>query len=43
MDMEFTPKMLPIEVVMIGSQSGTEYLVSYYLAELVDIGKKSFS
>ena len=41
MNMEFTSKMLPVEVVMIGSQSGTEYLGSYYLAELVDIGKNS--
>lgn len=38
MVMEFTPKMLPVDVVMIGSESGTTYLGSYYLAELTDIG-----
>lgn len=36
--MEFTMKMVPVEVVMIGSKSGRQSLGSYYLTELVDIG-----
>ena len=39
MGMEYTPKMLPVEVVMIGSESGSTYLGSYYISELVDINK----
>ena len=39
MDMEFTPKMVPVDLVMIGSLSGSKYLGSYYLSELTDIGK----
>ena len=36
--MEYTVQMVPVEVVMIGSVSGRQYLGSYYLTELVDIG-----
>ena len=39
MGMEYTMKMLPVEVIMSGGKSGTKYLGSYYLTELVDIGK----
>ena len=37
--MEYTPKMIPVDVIMIGSISGSKYLGSYYLTELIDIGK----
>lgn len=38
MGMEYTPKMVPVDLVMIGSESGSKYLGSYYLTELTDIG-----
>ena len=39
MDMEFTSKMVPVDLVMIGSESGTTFLGSYCITELVDVGK----
>ncbi len=35
----FTPQMIPVDVVMIGSESGEEELGSYCLSELVSVGK----
>ena len=37
MDFEFTPRGVPVDVVMIGQEFGTHYLGSYYLAENVRI------
>lgn len=39
MDMPYTIKMIPVEVYMEGTYTEREYLGSYYLTELVDIGK----
>lgn len=39
MEMNYTPKMIPVDVVMIGNKSGATFLGSYTLTELVDIGK----
>ena len=39
MDMPYTIKMVPVEVIMEGTNTEREYLGSYYLTELVDIGK----
>ncbi len=39
MGLEFTVKMVPVDVIMIGSESGQKYLGSYYMTELTDIGK----
>ena len=37
MGFAWSPQMVPVDVVMIGSESGREYLGSYCLSELVDI------
>ncbi len=39
MGMEYVIKMVPVDVMMIGSISGQKNLGTYYLTELVDIGK----
>ena len=37
MGLAYTPQMVPVEVVMIGSKSGSRYLGAYDLSELVDV------
>ena len=37
MGLDYTPQMIPVDVVMIGSESGSKYLGSYCLSELVDV------
>ncbi len=37
--MDYTMQMVPVDVVMKGTQSGDVYLGSYYLTELVDFGE----
>ncbi len=37
MDFEFTPRGVPVDLVMIGQEYGTRYLGSYYLAENVRV------
>ena len=38
MGFEYTPQMIPVDLVMIGSESGTKELGSYCLSELVSLG-----
>ncbi|MBQ5342107.1 MAG: CotH kinase family protein [Oscillospiraceae bacterium] len=39
MGFEFTPRGVPVDVVLTGQEYGTEYLGSYYLSENVRVGK----
>ena len=43
MGFEYTPQMIPVDVVMIGSISGAEELGSYCLSELVSVGESRLS
>ncbi len=35
--LDYTPQMIPVDVVMVGSESGSRYLGSYYLSETVKV------
>ena len=41
--LNYTPQMIPMDLVMIGSESGSAYLGSYCLSELIDIEEERIS